>query len=191
MPTLSQIYPTYLDAVRVLNDLEAAGVPANDITLVSGEKGAGARTGAGKSGADTRAYAEGISRGGTLVSVRADIAQVSRIEAILHAGMAGQDTTAETVREDLAVDEAVGRTMESGAVHAATQADQLPDTAPAGAFQGRVIEVRATGEEAVVSKEPRVVEEIVIRKEAGDRVEIVRDTVRETKVDVEDGTTRR
>ena len=40
-------------------------------------------------------------------------------------------------------------------------------------------------EEAVVGKEARVVEEIGLRKEATDRVETVRDTVRETKVDVE------
>ena len=36
-----------------------------------------------------------------------------------------------------------------------------------------------------MGKEARVVEEIGIRKEAADRTETVRDTVRETKVDVE------
>ena len=58
----------------------------------------------------------------------------------------------------------------------------------AAAFQERTIEARATSEEAVVSKDARVVEEIGIRKEASDRTETVRDTVRSTKVDVEDGT---
>jgi uncharacterized protein (TIGR02271 family) len=53
------------------------------------------------------------------------------------------------------------------------------------AFHARTIEARATTEEAVVSKEARVVEEIGLRKEGADRVETVRDTVRETKVDVE------
>ena len=43
-------------------------------------------------------------------------------------------------------------------------------------------------EEAVVAKDVRVVEEIAIRKEATERVETVRDTVRETKVDIEDTT---
>ncbi|HVI38684.1 MAG TPA: YsnF/AvaK domain-containing protein [Gaiellales bacterium] len=57
--------------------------------------------------------------------------------------------------------------------------------AAADAFRERTIEARATTEEAVVSKEARVVEEIGLRKEASDRVETVRDTVRETKVDVE------
>ncbi len=56
----------------------------------------------------------------------------------------------------------------------------------AAAFQERTIEARATSEEAVVGKEARVVEEIGIRKEASDRTETVRDTVRSTKVEVED-----
>ncbi len=57
-----------------------------------------------------------------------------------------------------------------------------------GAFQERTIEARATAEEAVVSKEARVVEEVGIRKEASDRTETVRDTVRRTEVEVEDTT---
>ncbi len=54
------------------------------------------------------------------------------------------------------------------------------------AFRDQTIEARATAEEAVVGKDVRVVEEIGIKKEAADRVEKVRDTVRETKVDVQD-----
>ena len=56
----------------------------------------------------------------------------------------------------------------------------------ANAFQDRTIEAKATAEEAVVGKDVRVVEEIGIRKEASDRTETVRDTVRKTEVDVED-----
>ena len=66
--------------------------------------------------------------------------------------------------------------------------DRAVTGADAAAFQERTIEARATSEEAVVGKEARVVEEIGIRKEASDRTETVRDTVRSTKVDVEDGT---
>ena len=55
----------------------------------------------------------------------------------------------------------------------------------ADAFRDRVLQARATAEEAVVGKDVRVVEEIGLRKEATDRTETVRDTVRETKVDVE------
>ena len=56
----------------------------------------------------------------------------------------------------------------------------------AAAFQERVIEARATSEEAVVSKTARVVEEIGLSKQATERTETVRDTVRRTEVDVED-----
>ena len=59
------------------------------------------------------------------------------------------------------------------------------------AFQERVVEIRAEGEVAVIGTEARVVEEIVIRKVAMDRVQTVRDTVRRTEVDIEDSTARR
>ena len=52
-------------------------------------------------------------------------------------------------------------------------------------LRDQTIEARATAEEAVVGKDVRVVEEIGIRKEAADRVETVRDTVRRTEIDVE------
>ncbi len=53
-------------------------------------------------------------------------------------------------------------------------------------FQERTIEATATAEEAVASKEARVTEEVVVRKEAEQRTETVRDTVRRTEVEVED-----
>ncbi|WP_237481222.1 DUF2382 domain-containing protein [Lichenibacterium dinghuense] len=59
----------------------------------------------------------------------------------------------------------------------------------ADAFRERTIEMEEVDEEAVVSKSARVVEEIGIRKDVSDRVETVRDTVRSTKVDIEDGRT--
>ena len=54
-------------------------------------------------------------------------------------------------------------------------------------FRERTIEATESSEEAVVAKEARVVEELVVRKEAGERVQTVRDTVRRTEVEVEDG----
>lgn len=56
-------------------------------------------------------------------------------------------------------------------------------------FRERVIEAEERSEEAVASKEARVTEELVIRKEVEDRTETVRDTVRRTEVDVEDDRT--
>jgi uncharacterized protein (TIGR02271 family) len=66
--------------------------------------------------------------------------------------------------------------------------DRAATAADLDAFQERTIEARATSEEAVVGKDVRVVEEIGVHKTAADRAETVRDTVRETKVDVEDTT---
>lgn len=51
------------------------------------------------------------------------------------------------------------------------------------------IEVRAMGEEAVVGKASRVVEEVLVGKTASDRMETVKDSVRHTEVDVEPVTT--
>ena len=52
-------------------------------------------------------------------------------------------------------------------------------------FTDKVIEATATAEEAVVGKTARVVEEISLRKEAVERVETVRDTVRKEEVEIE------
>jgi uncharacterized protein (TIGR02271 family) len=51
-------------------------------------------------------------------------------------------------------------------------------------FQERVLEVNTTGEEAVVSKQAHVVEEVVVQKSAVDRTETVHDTVRRTEVEI-------
>ena len=48
------------------------------------------------------------------------------------------------------------------------------------------IEVHETDEEAVVDKQARVVEEVVVRKDAQERTETVQDTVRRTHVDVDE-----
>ncbi|MET0430350.1 MAG: YsnF/AvaK domain-containing protein [Microvirga sp.] len=53
-------------------------------------------------------------------------------------------------------------------------------------FQERTIEAEERSEEAVVSKEARVKEELVVRKDVEQRTETVQDTVRRTEVDVDD-----
>lgn len=63
--------------------------------------------------------------------------------------------------------------------------DRPVDTLPPDAFRERTIEVTASGEEAVVQKDARVVEEVAVRKEAEERTETIRDTVRKTEVEVE------
>ncbi|MBM6579011.1 YsnF/AvaK domain-containing protein [Microvirga sp. BT689] len=53
-------------------------------------------------------------------------------------------------------------------------------------FRERSIEMEERSEEAVVSKEARVVEEVVVRKDADQRTETISDTVRKTEVEVDD-----
>jgi len=63
--------------------------------------------------------------------------------------------------------------------------DRALSSADRDAFKESTIEMTETDEEAVVSKQARVVEEVVVRKDVQDRTETVRDTVRRTDVEVE------
>ncbi|MBB3019487.1 uncharacterized protein (TIGR02271 family) [Microvirga lupini] len=209
---------------------------------------AGALVDAGVDENDAHAYAEGIRRGGALVTVRASDAEVDRILDILDdegtvnfderentwrsegwtgaSAAAGSATTATglTGRASAAAGRAdevipvaeeelhVGkREVNRGRVRLHSRVIERPvqeqvtlreervaverrpvsGTTQAGAiagdpFQERTIEVEERAEEAVVSKEARVVEEVVVRKEAEQRTETISDTVRKTEVDVED-----
>jgi len=62
----------------------------------------------------------------------------------------------------------------------------VTDTDLSNAFQERTIEVTERAEVPVVAKEARVVEEVVINKEATERTETVQDTVRRTDVRVDE-----
>lgn len=53
-------------------------------------------------------------------------------------------------------------------------------------FRERTIEAEEVNEEAVVAKEARVKEELVVKKDVDQRTETVRDTVRHTEVDIDD-----
>lgn len=63
--------------------------------------------------------------------------------------------------------------------------DRAVTDADLAAMKDGVVEVTTTGEEAVVGKQSRVVEEVVVGKDVVEREETVRDTVRRTDVDVE------
>jgi uncharacterized protein (TIGR02271 family) len=74
-------------------------------------------------------------------------------------------------------------------VHVERRPVDRPADVAAGAaepFRERTIEVTATAEEAVVGKEARVKEEIVVGKDTEERTETVSDTVRRTEVEIED-----
>jgi uncharacterized protein (TIGR02271 family) len=117
----------------------------------------------------------------------------------------GTDDTIKVLKEDLVVGK---REVEQGAVRVTSKVVETPveeqvrlreervaverrpinrplTGAAADVFRERTLSATAQSEEAVVGKEARVVEEIGLRKEASERVETVHDTVRETKVDVE------
>jgi Domain of unknown function (DUF2382) len=55
-------------------------------------------------------------------------------------------------------------------------------------LEERTVEVSATVERPVISKEARVVEEVAVGKTARDREEVVRDIVRRSKIEVEEDT---
>lgn len=57
-------------------------------------------------------------------------------------------------------------------------------------MRDREIEMTETHEEAVVAKEARIREEVVVRKTAEEHVEQIDDTVRRTEVDIDEGLSR-
>jgi uncharacterized protein (TIGR02271 family) len=63
--------------------------------------------------------------------------------------------------------------------------DRPVTDADLAAMQDKTFEVTAKAEEAVVAKRARVIEEVVVRKEAVEHTETIRDTVRRTDVEVE------
>jgi len=82
------------------------------------------------------------------------------------------------VTEDVSLREEHVRVERRPVDRAVTSGDRL--------FQDRTIEMDERAEEAVVSKEARVREELVINKDVSSRTKTISDTVRRTEVDVED-----
>jgi len=64
-------------------------------------------------------------------------------------------------------------------------ADRPATGSEAELFRDRVIEAEESSEEAVVQKDVRVTGEVVVNKDATERTETIRDTVRRTEVDVD------
>ena len=63
--------------------------------------------------------------------------------------------------------------------------DRPATEADVAAAKERTVEVTETDEEAVIAKQARVVEEVVVHKDVQEQTETVRDTVRRTEVEVE------
>lgn len=137
------------------------------------------------------------------------VAPVAAMKTQATMAPAGQDETIKVVQERLVVGKRVvdsGRvkirsyiverpveetvSLHQESVHVTRQpVDRVATAADLAAFGEKTIEARAMSEEVVVGKEARVVEEIAIHKDATDRSETIHETVRETKVDVDDTVT--
>jgi len=85
---------------------------------------------------------------------------------------------------EVPVEESVTLREEHAAIKR-TVVDRVAGAADLAAFKEGSIEVRETGEEAVVQKTARVVGEVEIGRTATEREETIRDTVRQSKVEVE------
>ncbi|MBE2271683.1 MAG: DUF2382 domain-containing protein, partial [Anaerolinea sp.] len=69
--------------------------------------------------------------------------------------------------------------------------DRPADADDLNAFRDQTIEVTERHEEPIVSKQARIVEEVVVGKEVDEHTETVRDTVRRTDVEVDKGSAGR
>jgi uncharacterized protein (TIGR02271 family) len=197
----------------------------------------GALTKMGVPEEEARHYAEGVRRGGTLLTVNTDDASAERAADIMtkhgavdidrraaqwkETGWKGFDekarpyTAAEKTKEREAVLPVVEEQVKVGKREVArggvrvyshitetpvqeevtlheerAKVERRPVDRPATAadreaFREESIEIRETGEEPVISKEARVKEEVVVGKEAADRKQTIRETVRRTDVEVE------
>ncbi|MGF9762214.1 YsnF/AvaK domain-containing protein, partial [Microvirga sp. 0TCS3.31] len=143
----------------------------------------------GASGTTTTATAEaGLGAASQRSSSGDEVIPVAEEE--LHVGK--RDVSHGRVRiRSYVVERPVSEQVSLREEHVEVERRPVSGTAQAGAiagdpFQERTIEVEERSEEAVVSKEARVVEEVVVRKQAEQRTETISDTVRKTEVDVED-----
>lgn len=250
---VTAFFDTEAEAEAAVSRIVAEGIPRDRIRVVAGNDAAGLETDhePRQKGffealsdfflpdEDRHTYAEGLSRGGFLVSLDTTPDNRDRILAILDdegtvdmdereaswrsegwaayqderapvaaaistAVAAATDAPIEVLEETLRVGK---REVEQGRVRVRSYVVETPveeevilrgetvhidrrtvDRAvnPDEAFADRVIEATETAEEAVVSKEARVVEEISLGRSVDTRTETVRDTVRHTEVEVED-----
>lgn len=259
---VTAFFDTRSDAEAAVERIVAEGVSRDEIRVVDGSETTGSAQSAQKEDRgffealgdffmpdeDRHAYAEGLSRGGYLVSLDTTDANRDRILDILDdegtvdmdareqswrsegwegheaapamamdrtnpsagsqtANMSGAvvDGTIEVVEENIRIGK---RQMDHGRVrvrsyvvetpveeqvslheervHVERRPVDRPVSAGEAAFADQSIEATEIVEEAVVSKEARVVEEITLNKDVEDRTETVRDTVRRTEVEIED-----
>lgn len=251
--TITAFFDERSKADEAVERLVAAGIRRDQIRVVAGNAGTSTTTAAqndrGGGGfwdtladlfmpdEDRYTYAEGLRRGGYLVTVTAGAAQYDMVldvlddEGTIDIGEREQSWRAEgwsgytgANEVDANEDEEVipvaeeklrigKRDVSHGRVRVRSYVvetpvseevrlrdenvivERRPVDRPLAAgdrlFEDRTIELEERAEEAVVAKQARVREELVVKKQVGERTETVSDTVRRTEVDVEDdrGTT--
>jgi uncharacterized protein (TIGR02271 family) len=232
--TVVAFFDEHAKAQTALDQLEQIGVTSDQVTMLEGSKPGADGHSAKESGfldslkdmfmpaEDKQHYAEGLRRGGYMVSVRSDAGKPARVIEILDAdgsidmdersgqwrseGWSGDEGgTIELAEEQMRIGK---RNVDHGSVRVRSYtveeevsqevplrhetvrverqpADRLVKDADA-AFQDRTVEVDEVVEEAVVSKETRVVEEIEIARKVETETQTVGGTVRHTEVEVED-----
>ena len=129
----------------------------------------------------TQPYGAGVARDTTAGN---EVLQLSEEELVVGKRLVNRGTT--RIRRfvtEVPVEEQVKLHEETVKIerHAVTGHRPVSGTA----FTNQTIEMTQTGEEAVVGKTAHVREEVSLRKEAVDRVETVKDTVRREDVEIE------
>ena len=202
-------------AQALVSELVKAGLEQQDVEVLegSGQELQAKIVEHGFGEDDARGYAQAVSGGKTLVVAKAPDQKLDQAVAIIerHEGAGGeapteQGETVQQVEEELAVGK---RKVATGGVRVTTSVSETPveqtvtlreekvetERKPAdrklspeeaeAAFQGKTVEVLGTSEEIEVSKTARVVGEVAVGKQVGEREETVKDTVRRTEVEVE------
>lgn len=142
---------------------------------------------------DTAEYASGYDTQAATSAADTDEARLAVAEEQLQIGKRAVNRGGVRVRSVVSerpVEEQV--TLRDETIQVDRHAVNRPVTdADTNVFNEQTVEFSETDEEAVVAKDTRVVEEVVVNKEVGQRTETVRDTARRSDVEVEEvGTTR-
>lgn len=154
--------------------------PTMGQTAAGAAVGPGATAGVGMRRAETDTPIAAGTEGGAIPVVEEDLA-VGKREVDRGRVRVRSYVTERPVEENV--------TLREERVNVERRPVDRPVGAGDDAFREREIEVSARGEEPVIRKDARVVEEVVVNKEADTRTETVRDNLRRTDVKVEDDRT--
>lgn len=202
-------------AQRVRGALVEAGIDQQNIVIFdrqAGEQLAEELVDRGLEQARARLYVQAVQRGGVLVAAEAEKADraleiMNRFELRAPEDVVGEEHVerAQSIEEELKVakqettggkrlvtsvqerevEKPVTLHEEEVEVERRREEHRLSPEEAQRAFKEETVELTATSERPVVSKEARVTGEVALRKRAVERREVVRDTVRRQDVDVE------